>query len=88
MSLTLDAAYDLDPHVALRREQFGALAYHYGNRRLLFLRSADLVRVVEHLGTSASLADALRDSGIAERRWPSFARALDHLAASEVIRAR
>ena len=32
-------ALQLDPEVALRREPFGALAYHYGTRRLTFLRS-------------------------------------------------
>ena len=32
-------ALQLDPEVALRHEPFGALAYHYGTRRLTFLRS-------------------------------------------------
>ena len=35
--------YRLHPQVALRDERFGALAYHYGNRRLIFLRSRELV---------------------------------------------
>ena len=39
----------LHPRVALRPEPFGALAYHYGNRRLNFLRSHDLVEVVNTL---------------------------------------
>ena len=34
------AATTLDPQVALRPEPFGALAYHYGNRRLIFLQVA------------------------------------------------
>ncbi len=36
--LTLDAPLELHPQVALRPEPFGALAYHYGNRRLIFLK--------------------------------------------------
>ena len=40
----------LDPQVALRPEPFGALAYHYGNRRLIFLKHPDVVRVVRALG--------------------------------------
>ena len=35
--------------VALRPEPFGALAYHYGNRRLNFLRAKELVTLVESL---------------------------------------
>ena len=31
------SAYALHPQLALRPERFGALAYHYGNRRLTFL---------------------------------------------------
>lgn len=88
MTLTLDDAYDVDPRVAIRPEPFGALAYHYGNRRLVFLRSPDMVRLVESLDRSRSLAEALEACDIAETRWPSFTTALDQLAASEVIRAR
>jgi len=33
----LDEALALSPSVALRSEPFGALAYHFGNRRLTFL---------------------------------------------------
>ncbi|MBI2708419.1 MAG: mycofactocin biosynthesis chaperone MftB [Actinobacteria bacterium] len=80
--------YGLDPQVALRREPFGALAYHYGNRRLTFLRSPDLVRVVQDLGRHDSVDEALAGSGVAPARWPAFRAALDSLAESEVIRAR
>ena len=44
--LMLDRRLALDPQVALRPEPFGALAYHYGNRRLIFLKHPDVVRVV------------------------------------------
>jgi len=78
--------YELDPQVALRPEPFGALAYHYGNRRLTFLRSPDLVTLLQGLGDHASLDDALVASGIDERRWPSFRRAVASLVESEVVR--
>lgn len=34
----LDAAWDLHPQVAVRPERFGALLYHFGTRRLSFLK--------------------------------------------------
>jgi putative mycofactocin binding protein MftB len=80
--------YELDPQVALRPEPFGALAYHYGNRRLTFLRSPELVELVKGLEHHASVDDALAASGIAQERWPSFRRALASLADSEVLRGR
>jgi mycofactocin biosynthesis protein MftB len=75
----------LHPRVALRPEPFGALAYHYGNRRLNFLRSPDLVRLVEDLGNHRTVESALAASGIDRRRWPSFSRALGSLAASNFL---
>ena len=39
----------LHPQVALRPEPFGALAYHYDTRRLVFLKHLDVVRVVRAL---------------------------------------
>ncbi|MFM9132033.1 MAG: mycofactocin biosynthesis chaperone MftB, partial [Actinomycetota bacterium] len=44
-------------------EPFGALAYHYGNRRLVFLRHPDVVRVVKSLAGHASLRDDDREDG-------------------------
>ncbi|MDH3678464.1 MAG: mycofactocin biosynthesis chaperone MftB [Acidimicrobiia bacterium] len=82
---TLDGPWRLHPRVALRPEPFGALAYHYGNRRLNFLRSPDLVEVVECLGDHPSPDAALDACGISDRRRPSFTRALAALAASDFL---
>ena len=82
------AALELHPQVALRPEPFGALAYHYGNRRLSFLRSPELVALVESLGQHAGVDDALAASGIHAARWPSFRQALASLLDSEVLRER
>jgi len=87
-SLDLDAAYELDPKVSLRPEPFGALAYHFDNRRLSFLRSPQIVEVVASLGSRSSLRDALSAAGVASSRWPAFLVALERLAASDMIRPR
>ena len=55
----LERRLTLDSQVALRPEPFGALAYHYGNRRLVFLKHPDLVRVVEALADHPTVADTL-----------------------------
>jgi putative mycofactocin binding protein MftB len=88
VTITLDSSLDLHPQVALRPEPFGALAYHYGNRRLVFLKHPDVVAVVRSLGDHASLADALRANEVAESRWSSFLKALDSLVESDVITVR
>jgi len=71
--------------VAVRPEPFGALAYHYGNRRLNFLRSPDLVRLVNDLGNHPTVEAALVACEIAPSRWPAFSRALASLAASDFL---
>jgi mycofactocin biosynthesis protein MftB len=81
------APYRLDPDVALRPEPFGALAYHYGSRRLTFLRSAllaDVVRDLEHHGS----ADSAVSASVPEAQRPAYLRALASLADSRFIRAR
>lgn len=85
MPVTLDRPYHLSPNVALRPEPFGALAYNYDNRRLVFLRSPDMVRVVEALGEVPDAAAALAVAGIAESRHPSFLAALAELEEAGVI---
>lgn len=81
----LDSRLALDPQVALRPEPFGALAYHYGNRKLIFLKHPDVVRVVQSLDGEQTLAATLAECGIAESRWPSFERALGALTESEML---
>jgi putative mycofactocin binding protein MftB len=88
MTVALDAALALDPQVALRPEPFGALAYHYGNRRLVFLKSPDMLAVVRALAEHPTVADTLAACGVEESRWPSFVAALDSLEQSEVVRGR
>ncbi len=75
----------LHPRVALRPEPFGALAYHYGNRRLNFLRSPDLVRLVEELELHPDPHEAFAAQGLDRRRWPAFQRALAALARSDFL---
>jgi len=85
--LDLARRYCLDPQVTLRPEPFGALAYHYGNRRLTFVRSHDLVDLLGILGDFPSLEDALDHVGIVGSRRPAIVAALTRLRTSEVIHA-
>ncbi len=85
--LSFDATrhYRLHPRVALRPEPFGALAYHYGNRKLNFLRAPELVTLVEHLGEHPSIEAALAASDVDPKRWPAFTKALAALHAGDFI---
>jgi putative mycofactocin binding protein MftB len=87
LTFASDRAWRLHPKVALRDEAFGALAYHYDTRRLLFLKSRTLVELVSSLGQFESADDALA-ALIPEAERPQYARALARLAASEVIDVR
>ena len=80
-------AWRLNPQVALRDESFGALAYHYGNRRLVFLKSRMLVALVSSLEDYPS-AEAALATLVPEAQRPAYARALARLSAAEVIDAR
>lgn len=82
----LDSSLELHPKVALRPEPFGALAYHYDTRKLVFLKHPDIVRVVESLGDHPTVSATLTACEIDERRWPSFDRALTSLYESDMLR--
>jgi len=84
----LDQALELHPQVALRPEPFGALAYHYGNRRLVFMKHVDVVAVAKQLADHPSLAATLEACDIAPTRWSSFATAFASLKSSEIVRER
>ena len=49
----------LSEQVALRDEPFGALAYHYGTRRLVFLKSRTLVELCRALPGYGSISEAV-----------------------------
>ena len=82
-----EKAWQLNPQVALRDETFGALAYHYGNRRLVFLKSRTLVELVSSLRDYPSAAEAV-DALVPEAQRAAYRRALARLADSEVIDVR
>ncbi|MGI9595995.1 MAG: mycofactocin biosynthesis chaperone MftB [Acidimicrobiales bacterium] len=81
----LEGRWRLHPRVSLRPEPFGALAYHYDNRRLNFLRSPDLVELVRALENFETPREAFDAQGLGAPRWPSFCKALVALAQSDFL---
>jgi putative mycofactocin binding protein MftB len=74
--------------VAVRPEPFGALVYHFGNRKLSFLKSTTLVTVVQTLADHPSADAALVACGVPEAQRPAHLRALADLARSSTIEPR
>ncbi|MBV9193064.1 MAG: mycofactocin biosynthesis chaperone MftB [Solirubrobacterales bacterium] len=85
MSFDLERPWRLHRQVALRPEPFGALAYHFGNRRLSFLKTRKLLAVVQALGEHPTGRDACRSAGVGEDELTAYARALEALAASGML---
>jgi putative mycofactocin binding protein MftB len=87
-SFDLDRPWQLHPQVSVRPERFGALLYHFGTRRLSFLKSPALLTVVRELGDAPSAREACAKAGVAETDLPAYATALRTLASSQMIRPR
>jgi mycofactocin biosynthesis protein MftB len=85
VAFDLERGWALHPQVALRPEPFGALAYHFGTRRLSFLKSRTLLDVVRALDGSPSARAACRAAGVTEEELPRYARALATLAETGMI---
>ena len=81
----LEQVLSLHPQVALRPEPFGALAYHFDNRRLVFLKHPDVVRVVQNLNPPFTVAEVLTRCEIDQQRWPAFTSAITSLLGSEML---
>ncbi len=81
------APWQLSAEVSLRDEAFGALAYHHGNRRLVFLKSPALVDIVRDLENYHTAADAI-GAHVASSQQGAYERALASLARSEIIHGR
>ena len=84
----LDRAWVIAPQVSVRPERFGALLYHFGTRRLSFLKDRRLLAVVEQLGSVSSAREACALAGVEETSLPSFEKALAQLARTDMIRER
>lgn len=81
------APWKLSDQVSLRDEAFGALAYHHGNRRLVFLKSPELVALVRSLDGFASADEAI-DAVVAPGQHQRYVVALSSLFNSEILCGR
>jgi mycofactocin biosynthesis protein MftB len=88
MAIDLARPWALNEQVALRPEPFGALAYHFGTRRLSFLKSRKLLAVVVGLAERTTGREACAAAGVSEAELPAYARALETLAQTGMITER
>jgi putative mycofactocin binding protein MftB len=84
----LDTPWMLHPSVSVRPEPFGALLYHFGNRRLSFLKTRQLLDIVQGLAAAPDARTACLNAGVAPAQLPVLARALASLAAGDTIKPR
>jgi putative mycofactocin binding protein MftB len=73
----------LHPQVSVRPEPFGALLYHFGSRRLSFLKDRRLLDVVQRLDGSTSVEAALAD--VPERERAAFGKAIATLVETGML---
>ncbi|HUR76061.1 MAG TPA: mycofactocin biosynthesis chaperone MftB [Sporichthya sp.] len=88
LDFDLDAGWDLHPRVEIRPERFGALLYSFDTRRLSFLRSRELLAVVQHLAAAPTARAACAAAGIGADELPTYRAALARLAETDMITAR
>jgi putative mycofactocin binding protein MftB len=85
MPFDLDRPWAVADQVALRPEPFGALAYHFGTRRLSFLKTRKLLAVVEALRDAPTGRAACASAGVDEAELPAYEQALRSLAHSGMV---
>jgi mycofactocin biosynthesis protein MftB len=81
----LDRAWDLHPQVSVRPEPFGALLYHFGTRKLSFLKDRRLLEVVRLLKDAPSARDACAAAGVPTAELPRYGTALAALIQSSMV---
>ena len=84
----LDRAWQVHPSVSVRPESFGALLYHFGTRRLSFLKDRRLLAAVQRLGQAPTAREACLSAGVGGDELPAYAAALATLATTDMIRER
>ena len=88
MVFDLDLPWKLSELVAVRPEPFGALLYHFGTRRLSFLKNTTMLRVIHSLGECPTARAACVAAGVRPEALPAYERALASLAESHMINHR
>ena len=84
----MDRAWTLSPNVSVRPERFGALLYHFGTRRLSFVKDPRLLTVLEHLAEAPTAGAACTLAGVDAASLPAYERALTRLADTDMVRER
>lgn len=80
-----DRGWRLHHQVAVRPEPFGALLYHFGTRKLSFLKNTTIVEVVKSLSEHPDARSALRAAGIDDDRQAPYLYALGVLVQSKML---
>ncbi|MFV8317704.1 mycofactocin biosynthesis chaperone MftB [Mycobacterium sp. 23] len=80
-----DIAWRLHPQVAIRPEPFGALLYHFGTRKLSFLKNRTILTVVKSLGEHPDVRSACRAAGVDDPDQGPYLHALGVLARSTML---
>ncbi|MGV0626123.1 mycofactocin biosynthesis chaperone MftB [Mycolicibacter minnesotensis] len=83
-----DRGWVLNPQVALRPEPFGALLYHFGTRKLSFLKNRTIVEVVRSLPDHNDVRSACRAAGVDDADQGPYLHALGVLAESKMLMPR
>jgi putative mycofactocin binding protein MftB len=85
VSFDLDARWRLHPRVSVRPERFGALLYSFDTRKLSFLKTPQLLEVVEALADAPTARAACERAGVEDSDLPAIVVALSALAQSQMI---
>jgi mycofactocin biosynthesis protein MftB len=80
-----DHAWRLHPQVVVRPEPFGALLYHFGTRKLSFLKNRTILAVVQSLADYPDVRAACRAAGVEDSRQGPYLHALGVLAGSNML---
>jgi mycofactocin biosynthesis protein MftB len=84
----LDRAWGVHPQVSVRPERFGALLYHFGTRRLSFLKDRRLLTVLERLRDAPTARAACEEAGVGPSELAAYETALARLAATDMLEER
>ena len=77
--------WQLHPQVAVRPEPFGALLYHFGTRKLSFLKDRTILTIVQSLAGHPDARAACCAAGVEPGGERPYLHALEVLAGSNML---